>query len=331
MAIRIDDLNPTVIPQRDHEFPAMRDGITVKLSTAQVLGLGDASDPQALKDFSNVDPATGRSALGVSQAGTDPDQVSVNAQPFVDVASATTTDIGAAASLNVRITGTVTITGFDDVAAGIRRLLRFAEVLTLTHNATSLILPSGANIVTAPGDTAEAISLGSGNWVVISYQRADGRPLKSSFEAFTAAAGTAVEYTGIPVSDEIVMGLDGISLSGTARPLFQLGASSGFVTAGYESVAGLIFGTTPQTFQSTAGFPINSNSASNLMFGEVAFRRVTGNIWAATGNLAARSSVIQALWVSGLVDLGGELDRIRITTTNGTDTFDAGSVNIRYR
>jgi len=91
----------------------------------------------------------------------------------VDVASATP-DIGAAASLFVRITGTTTITAFDNVAAGIRRIGYFAGALTLTHNGTSLILPGGANITTAAGDGFEAISLGSGNWKVVFYQKADG-------------------------------------------------------------------------------------------------------------------------------------------------------------
>jgi hypothetical protein len=44
MAIRIDALDPTVNPQRDHEAPAMRDGLTVKLSVAQILGLIQKGD-----------------------------------------------------------------------------------------------------------------------------------------------------------------------------------------------------------------------------------------------------------------------------------------------
>jgi len=89
MTIRIDQLNQTVNPARDHEFPAMRDGETVKLRAEQVLAVGNASDPQALKDFSNVDPATGRAALNTpnvndlgsaaqADIGTGPDQVSPN-------------------------------------------------------------------------------------------------------------------------------------------------------------------------------------------------------------------------------------------------------------
>ncbi len=90
------------------------------------------------------------------------------------VASATTTDLGAASSDKVSITGTTTITGFGTVAAGTKREGRFTGVLTLTHNATSLIVPGAANITTAAGDRFQAYSLGSGNWVVTVYTKADG-------------------------------------------------------------------------------------------------------------------------------------------------------------
>lgn len=90
------------------------------------------------------------------------------------VASATTTAIGATVSENVSITGTTTITSFGTVAAGTKRWGRFTGALTLTHNGTSLILPGGANITTAAGDRFTAISLGSGNWLVHSYTKANG-------------------------------------------------------------------------------------------------------------------------------------------------------------
>lgn len=104
----------------------------------------------------------------------------INESKGSDIASATTTDIGAATGNFVHITGTTTITGFGTVAAGARRLVVFDGALTLTHNATSLILPTGANITTAAGDTAVCISEGSGNWRVTSYQRKDGTPLAGS-------------------------------------------------------------------------------------------------------------------------------------------------------
>lgn len=93
------------------------------------------------------------------------------------IASAATVNIGAAASSNLLITGTTAITGLGTANAGIRRLLRFAGALVLTHNATSLILPGSANIVTAVNDTAEFLSLGAGNWICVGYKRQDGNPI----------------------------------------------------------------------------------------------------------------------------------------------------------
>jgi hypothetical protein len=97
-----------------------------------------------------------------------------------DIASATTTDIGAATGVYVHVTGTTTITGLGTVAAGAMRWVVFDGALLLTHNATSLILPSGANITTAAGDGGLFVSEGSGNWRCLGYWRKDGTPLTTS-------------------------------------------------------------------------------------------------------------------------------------------------------
>lgn len=99
----------------------------------------------------------------------------LNHAPAVTLASTTTTNIGAAAANAITITGTTTIAAFDTIADGAVRVLTFAAALTLTHNATSLILPGGANITTAAGDVAIFLSLGAGNWRCIAYQRASGK------------------------------------------------------------------------------------------------------------------------------------------------------------
>lgn len=120
----------------------------------------------------------------------------MDAQASVSVASAATTDIGAAASRNVTITGTTTITGLGTVKAGVFRYLTFSGALTLTHNATSLILPGGANILTAANDFALAYSLGSGNWRIVFYQRAASVPLSATGTAPTYACRAWVNFDG---------------------------------------------------------------------------------------------------------------------------------------
>lgn len=107
------------------------------------------------------------------------------------VASASTTNIGAAASPTVTVTGTTTITAFDSVADGIKRDVTFSGALTLTHNATSLILPGAANITTTAGDCATFLSLGSGNWRCIKYQYSAAAAART---ALGAAADSAVVH-----------------------------------------------------------------------------------------------------------------------------------------
>lgn len=91
-----------------------------------------------------------------------------------NIASSGTTNLAAATGVYVNITGTTTITSFGTVAAGAERVLTFTGILTLTYNATSMILPGAASITTAAGDSATFRSLGAGNWKCVVYQLASG-------------------------------------------------------------------------------------------------------------------------------------------------------------
>lgn len=109
----------------------------------------------------------------VTKAG-DTMSGALNAAPQVTIASAGTVAIGAAAANSIVISGVTTITAFDSIPAGALRRVRFTGALTLTHNVTTLILPGAANITTTAGDSAVFESLGSGNWICISYNKAAG-------------------------------------------------------------------------------------------------------------------------------------------------------------
>lgn len=140
--------------------------------------------------------------------------------PYVTVASAATTDIGAASSQNVVVSGSVTITSFGTVAAGTVRDVVFSGSLTLTHNATSLILPYGANITTTANESLRAVSLGGGNWRVTEYQKAvlpaltTGVGLTSSGSivagnmtvALDVYAGSDPNLVDYPVGEQLVVG-----------------------------------------------------------------------------------------------------------------------------
>ena len=134
-----------------------------------------------------------------------------------DVASMATTDLGAETTDHVNITGTTTITGLGTVGAGVHKTVRFAASLTLTHNGTSLILPSAADITTAADDVMEAYSLGSGNWIVTHYSRATGvaviaPPPVAVRAATTANITIASELNATDVIDGVTLNADDLVL-----------------------------------------------------------------------------------------------------------------------
>jgi len=264
--------------------------------------------------------------------------------PWVDLASATTTDLGTVGA-NVRITGTTTITGFGTAASGVTRQLRLAAALTLTHNATSLILPGAANILTAAGDTATAISLGSGNWVVVNFTRAAAGYAGNIALANSAAAniginlgtaqastsGTSIDFTGIPAGvRRIAIMFSGVSTSGTSNKQIQLGDAGGVETTGYLGASvQLTDGQSVNAATTTTGFGIRSALTADVINGAVILENMSGNNWVAHGVLTD-SSRGAGYMVGGAKSLSATLDRVRITTVNGTDTFDAGSINIMW-
>lgn len=111
-----------------------------------------------------------------------------------DIASGSTVDLSTATGNSVTVTGTTTITSLGTVSAGMRFTLIFDGALTLTHNATSLILPGASDIITAAGDTGEFLSLGSGNWRCLSFTATDG---VASYDAIYLPDGTGAVATTV--------------------------------------------------------------------------------------------------------------------------------------
>jgi hypothetical protein len=255
------------------------------------------------------------------------------------LASASTTDIGAQNSLGVEISGTTTITSFGTAYNG-PRFLRFTGALTLTHNASNLILPGGANITTAAGDCAVVIpktTAGTADgWQVLVYQKSDLSQKPTLGTTVAATSGTSIDFTGIPSwVKRITVSASGLSTNGTDQIMIRLGtaASGGTIeTTGYLSGFTIISTSGVLTGNATTGFNVgNAGTAAALYNGSMTITLLNPatNTWAATG-IFYESQQTEGHSMAGSKPLAAALDRIRITTPGGANTFDAGVVNILY-
>jgi hypothetical protein len=158
-----------------------------------------------------------------------------------------------------------------------------------------------------------------------------------AFVAGTAVAstsGTSIDFTSIPSwVKRITVNFSGVSTNGTSIPIIQLGDSGGVETSGYLGAGSSVFnGSTTAAEQQTAGFGIGGGMVATIIFHgaiQITLLDATANTWCASGVLS-RSDTACVFNCGGAKSLSATLDRVRITTVNGTDTFDAGSINILY-
>jgi hypothetical protein len=145
-----------------------------------------------------------------------------------------------------------------------------------------------------------------------------------------SATSTSVDFTSIPSwVKRITVMFSGVSTNGSSVIQLQLG-SGAVTTSGYSVVGSAVGLSAVQSAQYSSGFGVgDSNAAARTKNGWVQFCLVSSNIWSGNGALADSSSA-RTDYTAGIVSLSGTLDRVRITTVNGTDTFDAGTINILY-
>lgn len=213
-----------------------------------------------------ADPLGGAEIVPITQGAVDKrttiQQIAdANESKSADLASATTTDLSSGTTPYVHITGTTTITGLGTAQAGTERLVVFDGILTLTHNATSLILPTGANITTAAGDAAIFRSEGAGNWRCVSYQRKSGAPLVGGAPA---GSSTWVQYNN--------------SGAFGAEAAFAYDSATNTLTIEKITMGGLL-----STFASAAG-----GAGLRMPHGAAPTSPVDGDIWSTTSGVYAR-------------------------------------------
>jgi hypothetical protein len=138
-------------------------------------------------------------------------------------------------------------------------------------------------------------------------------------------SGTSIDFTGVPSwVKRITVMFNGVSTNGASNLQIQIGAGS-VTTSGYASSAATN-GSSLASF--TTGFPLCVGGAAAYLFaGSMTITTLGSNIWVASASIGTGSF---ACAIGGNITLGGTLDRLRLTTVNGTDAFDAGSVNILY-
>jgi hypothetical protein len=150
----------------------------------------------------------------------------------------------------------------------------------------------------------------------------------SSGTAVASTSGTSIDFTSIPswVKCVTIM-LNGVSTSSSSALLIQIGSGS-VSTSGYTSVAQNV----STGASSSIGFLLaNANAAAQTYTSVIPICLIGSNTWITSGVLGVGSTSTNITTFSGSSPaLGGALDRVRITTVNGTDTFDAGSINILY-
>lgn len=144
-----------------------------------------------------------------------------------------------------------------------------------------------------------------------------------------STSGTSIDFTGIPLwVKRVTVLFNDVSTSGTAHWIVQLGSGT-VTTSGYLSASSQINNAGYGATSSTSGFIIYIGSASYRCSGTMTFANTTGNTWAASHALG-ESTLPASICGGGTIALSGTLDRVRITTVGGTNTFDAGTINVMY-
>jgi hypothetical protein len=144
--------------------------------------------------------------------------------------------------------------------------------------------------------------------------------------AVATTSGTTVDFTGIPTwAKRVTLLFNGVSTNGTNNLLVQIGSGS-IQTSGYLGTAERMTGAVA-IGSFTTGFGILSVNNTTTIRGQMTVLSFGSNTWIASHTLGDEGSNNNYVG-AGSVTLSGALDRIRLTSVGGTDTFDAGSVNV---
>lgn len=151
----------------------------------------------------------------------------------------------------------------------------------------------------------------------------------NSKTAVSSTSGTSIDFTGIPAGvKRITVMFNGVSTNGSSLIQVQLGDSGGIETTGYVS---LVSGAGTQNSLTTGILVGATGNAGYVVTGLVTICHMGSNLYVNSTVTATDQSLGNyASAGAGRKTLSDTLTQVRITTVNGTDTFDAGSINILY-
>ena len=244
----------------------------------------------------------------------------LKASNLSDVANATTSRtnlVAAKSGANSDITSLTGLTTPLTVAQGGIGAATLAANNVLLGNGTSalqVVAPSTAgNVLTSNGTTWTSATPAA-------------YPLTSG-TAVASTSGTSIDFTSIPSwVKRITVMFDGVSTNGSSIVCIQLGDAGGIETSGYNGGA---TNQSPTYTANTVGLNlVGGGNASAAYMGQAILTQISGNNWVLSAGVQISLSNLSA--AGGSKTLSDTLDRVRITTVSGTDTFDAGSINILY-
>lgn len=155
-----------------------------------------------------------------------------------------------------------------------------------------------------------------------------GRIFSGTAQASTS--GTAIDFTGIPLgAKRVTVMFSGVSTNGSSNKLLRLGTSGGVDTSGYLGSVSSFGASSVSSAQVSDGFELGGANAADAISGSITITNLSANLWTVTGSSGFSSGAAFSVF-GGSKQLSGVLDRIRLTTRNGTDSFDAGTINILW-